>query len=120
MLGNKEETFSTLLLIVHYKGSFVALQEDLHRAAVSTGQGKQKCFYHNALCLGELTSGMQKKKKATKSPELLPLTAFVCRESHQMSAQPVLSFSRTCVSQEICNVSEKCLSVNSLSLQSLY
>lgn len=45
------ETFSTLSLIVLNKGSFLALQEDLHRTALSTSQWKQKRFYHNALYL---------------------------------------------------------------------
>lgn len=86
---------------------------------MSTGQWKQKRFYHNALLswkeTREVTSGMQKKCSEKPRP-----VAINCRESHQMSAQPVLSFSRTCVSQEMCNVYEKCLSVNWFSLQSLY
>lgn len=40
------ETFSTLSLMVHNKGSFLALQKDLHRTALSTSQWKQKRFYH--------------------------------------------------------------------------
>lgn len=89
---------------------------------LSTSQWKQKCFYHNALCLvrkwrSYIRNAKEKKrqwKAKTYCHEL-----FSCRESHQMSAQPVLCFSRTSVSQEMCHVYEKCLSVNWLSLQSL-
>lgn len=86
------ETFSALSLIVHNQGSFLALQEGLHRAALSTGQWKQKCFYHNALCLGRKWEKLhQECKKMQRKAKTYCHKLFVCRGSHQMSAQPVLS-----------------------------
>lgn len=73
----KRRPFLLLSLIVHNKGSFLALQEDLYGIALSTGQWKQNVFI---VCFvswketREVTSGMQKKKKknAAKSQDLLP------------------------------------------------
>lgn len=62
----KRRPFLLLSLIVHNKGSFLALQEDLYGIALSTGQWKQNVFI---VCFvswketREVTSGMQKKKK---------------------------------------------------------
>lgn len=70
----KRRPFLLLSLIVHNKGSFLALQEDLYGTALSTGQWKQNVFIV-MLCIlerNERSYIRNEKKYAAKSQDLLP------------------------------------------------
>lgn len=73
----KRRPFLLLSLIVHNKGSFLALQEDLYWDSTVHWSVETKCFYR-MLCILErnersyIRNAKKKKKNAAKSQDLLP------------------------------------------------